>query len=751
MQQVYLILIILLFALAITDLIVGVSNDAVNFLNSAIGSKVAPRHVILIVASIGIILGATFSSGIMEVARKGIFFPDHFYFADVMVIFLAVMLTDIILLDLFNTFAMPTSTTVSIVFELLGASFAVALMKTLQDDSGLSIMHQYINFDNALTIVSSIFISVAVSFTVGMIVQYFSRVLFTFQYEKRMKTVGVIWAGIALTAISYFLIIKGVKGSSFISDDKIEWFERNSLEISIFSFLAWSVIFFILREVFKTNILKIVVLFGTFALAMAFAGNDLVNFIGVPIAGLESFKEWSASGLDPHEMFMTSLSKPVKTNTYLLLAAGIIMVLTLWLSKKAKSVTETEVNLGRQDAGSERFKANAVSRGIVQGARGIGKGLTAVVPKSVLSQLEENFDNEVTLNTDDAPAFDLVRASVNLTVASILIAFATSLKLPLSTTYVSFMVAMGSSLSDRAWGRDSAVYRVSGVINVILGWLGTAVIAFLISSIFAFLIFKVGLSMVAVILVIAVITIYRSFTYHKEKERKKTLAEKLLAQTSLIPVNKALIEANNRTRENLSMVTELYKESLGGLFIEKKKPLKKSRKTLNDLIDRNEKFKANLIKFINRMDENEGNTSKTYLNIYDLEQDFTHSIKFIIEESLNHVKNMHSSLTDKQVEGLKELTDNFVAFMTQAVDVLEENSNKKMNSLITLKRVILDQILSLMEFQIKEVRKKGQSKRTSTLFFNILLETKEMVNTTSRFIKVFKKAGFNGHAKTSDL
>ncbi|UII22732.1 inorganic phosphate transporter [Fulvivirga ligni] len=739
MEQVYLLLIILLFVLAISDLVVGVSNDAVNFLNSAIGSKVASRKVILIVASVGIILGATFSSGIMEVARKGIFFPDHFLFSDVMIIFLAVMLTDIILLDLFNTFAMPTSTTVSIVFELLGSAFCVAFLKTLDNDNGLSILHTYINFDNAVTIVSSIFLSVAVAFTVGMIVQYISRVLFTFQYEKRMKTIGVIWAGLAVTALSYFLIIKGVKGSSFMSDESVQWFENNSLEISIVSFLAWSIIFYILHEIFKINILKIVVLFGTFALAMAFAGNDLVNFIGVPIAGLESFKEWTGSGLQPDELLMTSLTKPVKTDTYLLLIAGTIMVLTLWFSKKAKSVTETEVNLGRQDSGTERFKANAVSRGLVIGARGIGRGLMSIIPKRALVQIEQNFKNEVTISEDDAPAFDLVRASVNLTIASVLIAFATSLKLPLSTTYVSFMVAMGSSLSDRAWGRDSAVYRVSGVINVILGWLGTALIAFTISGIFAFVIYQFGLSMVAVIVVIAGITIFRSFTYHKAKERKKTLADKLMAQTSLIPVNKALIEINNRTRENLAIANQLFQKSMEGLLKEKKKPLKKSIEELDELIDKSEKFKSNLIKFINRMDEDEAITSKVYLSIYELEQDLNESIKFIITESLDHVKNMHSPLRKKQMKGLESLTIKFTEFMNQAIAVIHHSDSQKMNKLISMKRETLDEILNLMEVQIKDVRKKGQSKRTSTLYFNILLETKNMVNTTSRFIKVFKK------------
>lgn len=743
MEQVYLVLIIVLFALAITDLVVGVSNDAVNFLNSAIGSQVAPRRTIMIVASAGIFIGATFSSGIMEVARNGIFFPGQFLFEDVMIIFLSVMLTDIILLDLFNTFGMPTSTTVSIVFELLGASFMVAFMKILQEDSGLSLLNEYINSENALTIVSSIFLSIAIAFTVGMIVQYISRVLFSFEYKRRMKTVGIIWASLALTALSYFLIIKGVKGASFVTDESIGWFERNTLEISIVVFIAWAIIFIILHEVFKVNIFKVVVLFGTFALAMAFAGNDLVNFIGVPIAGLASFQEWSGSGLAPDALLMTSLNEPVRTNTYLLLFAGATMVLTLWFSKKARSVTETEVNLGRQDSGSERFASNAISRGIVSGARGFGKSMTSIVPKKLMGELEQNFKNTVTLSVDDAPAFDLVRASVNLTVASALIAFATSLKLPLSTTYVSFMVAMGSSLSDRAWGRDSAVYRVAGVINVVLGWFGTALIAFAVSSVFAYVIFHFGLWSVALLVALALFSIIRSFVYHKDKERKKTLVERLTAQTSLIPIDKALIEINKRTRDNLGIVKDLYLQSIDGLLKEKKKPLKKSRKSLEEFTEKSEQFKANLIKFMNRLDEKEGKASKLYLSIYDLEQDINQSIKFITKSSLEHVKNMHSPLTKAQEEGLAKLSDHMGEFLDQSIVVLEQYDRQNMKKLITLKRKLLDHVLELIDLQIRNMREKGQSKRTSELFFNICLETKDIVTTTSRFIKAFssKKNG----------
>lgn len=502
---------------------VGVSNDAVNFLNSAIGSKVASRKVIMIIASLGIFIGATFSSGIMEVARKGIFFPDQFLFTEVMIIFLAVMITDIILLDTFNTFGLPTSTTVSIVFEILGAATVVASMKVIGNGDTLDKLAQYINTDSALAIISGIFLSVGVAFTVGMIVQYLSRIIFSFEYYKRLKYVGAIWSGFALAALTYFLLVKGAKGASFISEEQAVWFQEHALTVYITSFIVWSVTLQVIHSFLQFNILRIVVLFGTFALAMAFAGNDLVNFIGVPIAGMESFQAWSASGQEAEEYLMDSLNKPVQTPTYLLLIAGFIMVLTLWFSKKARKVTETQVDLSRQEDGEERFSANIVSRTIVKGAVSVGAATVKVVPNGLLERIEHNFKNLDKIDEKNKPAFDLVRASVNLTVASMLISLATSLKLPLSTTYVSFMVAMGAALADRAWGRESAAYRVAGVLNVILGWFMTALIAFSVSGLLAFLIYYFGLGTVGVLVIIVIFMIYRTFRYYQAIEKKKGL------------------------------------------------------------------------------------------------------------------------------------------------------------------------------------------------------------------------------------
>src|SRR6056297_1715023 len=526
MENFYLILVVILFALAISDLIVGVSNDAVNFLNSAIGSKVAPRHVIMIIASVGIIVGTTFSSGMMEVARKGIFHPDQFYFSEIMMIFLAVMLTDILLLDFFSTFGLPTSTTVSIVFELLGAAVAVSLIKLGSDAETANTLAGYINSTKALAIISGILLSVIVAFIIGAIVQFFVRIAFTYDYKKYIKYFGSVWGGIAITAITYFIVVKGAKGSSLIDAQGVKWIQENTGLILLVSFVGWSLILQAIYAIAKVNIFRGIVLVGTFALAMAFAGNDLVNFIGVPVAGFRSFMDInSTAGADPDSYLMTALTGEVKTNTFILLIAGIIMVITLWLSKKARSVTETEINLSRQEEGYERFGSSGISRLLVRKALEFNSFITNAVPDKILKKIQKRFafhnEDEQKSRKDkkeEKAYFDLVRASVNLTVASIIISFATSLKLPLSTTYVTFMVAMGTSLSDKAWGRESAVYRITGVFTVIGGWFFTALIAFTVAFIVANIITHGGIIAIGGMVVLAIIFLIRTHSIHKNKE-----------------------------------------------------------------------------------------------------------------------------------------------------------------------------------------------------------------------------------------
>lgn len=503
-MDIYLILVIALLILAIGDLVVGVSNDAVNFLTSAIGSKVASKRTILIIAAAGVFAGAAFSSGMMEVARKGIFNPSFFNFADVMVIFMAVMITDILLLDGFNSLGLPTSTTVSIVFELLGAAVMVGYLMYRLDDSMNHSLADTINTSKATEIIAGIFISIGVAFSVGAIAQWISRLWFTFNIRKGVKRYGAIFGGFSMTIIIYFLLIKGIKGADFGAEVN-EFIAENTNSLVFYSLLGSTLLLWLLQRVARINPLKIVVLAGTFSLAMAFAGNDLVNFIGVPITGYQSYNLWLDSGVPASEFRMDSLAEAVATPRMLLYAAGLIMVVTLWLSAKARKVTDTSVNLGSQGKVDERFKPNLVSKGIISAALGFNNFFTRVVPKRTLATINKRFAFEEVTEAN-RPAFDLVRAAVNLVIASILIAFASSLKLPLSTTYVSFMVAMGASLADRAWGAGSAPYRVAGVVNVIGGWFLTAIGAFTASALVALIIWFGG-SYVALGLFLLAITI----------------------------------------------------------------------------------------------------------------------------------------------------------------------------------------------------------------------------------------------------
>jgi phosphate/sulfate permease len=478
-MDLYLFAIIILAGLAVFDLMVGVSNDAANFLNSSIGSRVAPRHIIMIVASLGILAGVTFSSGMMEVARKGIFHPKYFLMPELITIFLAVMLTDVLLLDLFNTFGLPTSTTVSIVFELLGAAVAVSLAKIYMAGDSYVTLIKYINTGKALAIIMGILFSVVIAFFFGVVAQFATRLLFTFDYKKRLKRYGGIWGGLALSVITYFILIKGAKGTSFLTPEAVFWIKTNAWTILSVSFLFFAVLFQLLTLFTKINVLKPIVLMGTFALAMAFAGNDLVNFIGVPLAGMSAYSVASDTG-NLLTATMEALQKPVQSNTFLLLIAGAIMVATLCLSRKARTVQKTEVTLGRQDEGIEFFGSSMFSRIILRMVFAVSDFVRILIPASLKKTISGRFHRRaypITPVVDERPpSFDLLRASVNLITASVIISFATSLKLPLSTTYVTFMVAMGTSLSDQAWGRESAVYRVTGVITVVGGWFFTAFI-----------------------------------------------------------------------------------------------------------------------------------------------------------------------------------------------------------------------------------------------------------------------------------
>ena len=554
METIYLCIVIFLFVLAVFDLMVGVSNDAVNFLNSAIGAKAASFKTVLFIAGIGIFIGASLSNGMMDIARHGIYQPEHFYFAEIMCILLAVMLTDVVLLDVFNSMGMPTSTTVSMVFELLGGTFALALIKVHNNDMlGLG---DLINTDKALSVIMAIFVSVAIAFFFGMLVQWLARIVFTFNYKKKMKYSIALFGGIATTAIIYFMLIKGLKDSSFMTSEAKQWVQDNTAMLIGCFFVFFTLLMQILHWL-KVNIFKVVVLLGTFALALAFAGNDLVNFIGVPLAGYSSFIDYTTNGMaaGPNDFLMSSLLGPAKTPWYFLIGAGAIMVYALCTSKKAHNVIKTSVDLSRQDEGEETFGSTPIARTLVRISMTLANGVSEIVPEGTKKWINTRFRKDEAIIADGA-AFDLVRASVNLVLAGLLIALGTSLKLPLSTTYVTFMVAMGTSLADRAWGRDSAVYRITGVLSVIGGWFLTAGAAFTICFFVAMIIYFGGTIAIIALIALAVLSLIRSQVIYKKKKEKEKGNETLkqLMQTS--NSDEALQLMRQHTREELGKVLE---------------------------------------------------------------------------------------------------------------------------------------------------------------------------------------------------
>ncbi|MEZ4962291.1 MAG: inorganic phosphate transporter [Saprospiraceae bacterium] len=752
MPEYYLIIVILLFILAASDLVVGVSNDAVNFLNSAIGSKVASMRTIMIIAAIGIFIGATFSSGMMEVARKGIFNPQFFQFSEVMVIFLAVMMTDIMLLDAFNTFGLPTSTTVSIVFELLGAAVVVAILKMVYGGESLNAIATYINSDSALGIITGILSSVVVAFIAGVLIQYLSRLLFTFDYHKRMKWVGGIWSGAALTLITHFLLFKGIKGASFVPDEFINWVSDNTPMLLLGAFVFWSITMQLLYVFFKINILKIIVLAGTFSLAMAFAGNDLVNFIGVPIAGFESYKEWVASGAAPDAFSMNALAKAVRTNTFLLLAAGIIMVLTLWFSKKARSVTETSVALSRQGEGLENFAPNLLARGIVRSVKSIGTAVQTVIPQSWLDKADSSFEqNGEAAALADQPAFDLVRAAVNLTVASALIAFATSLKLPLSTTYVTFMVAMGASLADRAWGLDSAVYRVAGVINVIGGWFLTAIIAFTASGICAWLIYTFEMWAVGGLAALILFLVIRSSIFHGKMEKAKEELASFEMEGGAIQPAFMVKDTSTKVAELLDDVVKAYKNAIVGLVEEDRSAIQSSVKSFESLKGRVEGLKKKMYKAIKRIEGTDTQAGRLYLLVYDLEQDIAQSTGFIVEACRGHVENSHKKVKPEQVENLRAVSSAVEAYLNHVAKRMEQGNFENIDDLKEEKKAIFNLLETQLSSQIQGIQNDGYGRRNSMLIFSIKLETKDIVAVAHRFVKLYNRLQTNRVGKEAML
>ena len=745
MEDVYIVMLVALLALAITDLVVGVSNDAINFLNSAIGSKAVSMRTILIVASIGVAIGAIFSSGLMEVARKGIFLPQQFYFEEIMIIFMAVMITDVLLLDFFNSIGLPTSTTVSIVFELLGAAVSIAVIKIYKDGNDLSLLASYINTSKATEIIIGILMAVVIAFIVGLVVQYISRLIFSFQFERKMKYVGSIFGGASLTAILYFILIKGLKSVPYLSEDTLTYINENTLIIILIGFVFFSIISQLLMSLFKLNILRVIIVIGTFALALAFAGNDLVNFIGVPIAAWQSYNLWEtayqSSGTLPSEMLMSGLSGSVPTPEFLLIIAGGVMVVTLWFSSKAKAVVETGVNLARQGDGVERFEPNWLSRSIVRYSVMFSGAVSTAMPKAIKNKIDKKFEkpeHHTRSKRLDAPAFDMVRASVNLVVASILISIGTNLKLPLSTTYVTFMVAMGSSLADRAWDRESAVYRVAGVLNVIGGWFVTALVAFTAAAIFACIIYYGGTIALAILIILAVVLVVRSGIIHsrKSKEEKKN---KRYNRTDIITINEITTETSENISSVIHGINRMYTKTVDNLGYHDLGKLKKNNKAIGKLEEEVDELKGNIFYFIKSLDDDSVEASKFYILILDYLQDMTQSIAFITRNSYNHVHNNHKNLKFNQIRDLKKVDERMQVLLDDIEYAFNNHEFAKIDQILKDKQELLDYVSDLIQKQINRIRTSETSPRNTKLYFGLLLETRDLITSTMSLLQLFQE------------
>jgi len=737
MDNIYFILVSILAVLAIGDLIVGVSNDAVNFLNSAVGSKAIPFKTIMILASLGVACGALFSSGLMEVARKGIFNPGEFYFDEIILIFTAVMLTDILLLDFFNTLGMPTSTTVSIVFTLLGAAVFMSIIKISETSGDFSEIVNYINTAKAIQIISGILLSVVVALTIGAIVQWFSRLFLTYKFEEKAIWVSALFGGLALSAITYFILMKGIKGTPFanikydlLGGVKIkDLLEQEVFKVVLANFLVWIGVSFVLIKFLKANVYKIIIGIGTFALALAFAGNDLVNFIGVPIAAYQSYEAWVISGVTATEFSMGVLSSKVATPTVLLVISGGIMVLTLWISTKAKKVMKTELDLSDQNSIKERFQPNFISKGIVKSFQLVGSGFNALLPSSLKEKIEIQFsDADLVLknqNNKDAPSFDMLRACINLVVASILISIATSYKLPLSTTYVTFMVAMGTSLADRAWKRDSAVYRVSGVLSVIGGWFLTAFAAFIVSGIIVTIIYLGGPQAIAIILFIILLIIGKNYLKHKN-ENSDLIDLDGLVKSESNSIKGVMDESTKNVIKVFKRVDKIYAILSEGLAKHDKKILKKARKNINRLTEDVENLRENIFYFIKNLEESSLSASNFYIVILSLIQDITDDLEYIVKKSYKHVNNDHSKLKLSQVRDLQNVYELTEAVFHEAMEAYNNNSEAKINQVLKNREDILKQLEEKINNQIALTRNEETSPKNTTLYFNILLKSKDL-------------------------
>ena len=751
METFYLILVLFLFVLAVFDLVVGVSNDAVNFLNSAIGSKAASFKVIMVIAAIGVFAGASLSNGRMDIARHGIYQPQYFYFSEIMCILVAVMLTDVVLLDIFNSLGMPTSTTVSMVFELLGGTVAYALIKTVSDPdlSWVDLM----NTDKALTVILGIFLSVAIAFFFGVLVQYISRVIFSFNYRRTAKYFIGIFGGLAATSIVYFMLIKGLKGSNLEGTEFVKFVRANTDMIVLGCMVGFTILMQILHML-KVNVFKVIILMGTFALAMAFAGNDLVNFIGVPLAGYSSYMDLMAQGgtTTPDTFLMTSLLEPAKTPWYFLIGSGVIMVVALMTSKKAHNVVKTSLDLSRQSDGDENFGTSPVARVLVRTFTNAAMVISSIVPTPVKAWIDKRFDSSQIIIEDKA-SFDLVRASVNVVLSGLLIAVGTSLKLPLSTTYVTFIVAMGTSLADRAWGRESAVFRITGVLSVIGGWFITAGAAFTICFIVAILIHVGGVPAIVGMIALAIYSLIRSQLEYKKKLRKEALKEEVNSTVSQLREAKNPYEALNlfrkHSREEIDSVlrfsSDILLRSSNAFMSENLKELRKALSAIEE-----EKIHLKQVKRVGTLGVTQLDHDIAiekglyYYQSNDFASEIVFSIRRLAEPCKEHIDNNFNPLDDIQKTDFRQMVQEITAYLGRCADMVDKNDYSILPTLVEESGRLNNRLVQLKKEELRRIQGQHGSTKVSMVYLNMLQEATNVVSFSCNLIKVSNK--FQGNS-----
>ena len=744
MEIVYFSFIVFLFMLAVFDLVVGVSNDAVNFLNSAIGAKVARFRTILIIASIGVFVGATMSNGMMDIARHGIFQPQMFSFNDLLCIFLAVMVTDVVLLDVFNTLGMPTSTTVSMVFELLGGTFILSLLKIATDETGLLGFADLLNTDKALSVILGIFLSVAVAFIFGTVVQWLSRLIFTFNYTSKLKWKIGLFGGIATTCILYFALLKGLKDSSFMTPEYNAWIKENTMYLVGGCFVVSTV----LMQVFhwcKINVFKIVIFMGTFALALAFAGNDLVNFVGVPLAAYSAYQDFAANGAGQADTFMmSSLNENAKTPFIFLFLSGVVMVYALATSKKAQNVVKTSVDLSRQDEGEEMFGSSRVARSIVRGANNVNEFFSKYTPKPLVRWIDARFNKDEAILAQGA-AFDLVRASINLVLSGLLIALGTSLKLPLSTTYVTFIVAMGSSLADRAWSRESAVFRITGVLNVIGGWFLTAGIAFSACALVTIAMYYGGAVVMALFVFVAVFILIKSNFSTKRKD--ETDYEEQLFKGIMNAKDKAecwgLLKKHvcATQQEMLDFVWKTYEDVVNGFVDEDLKTLRRAVKRIDAEKSRRKKLRQRELVGMRRIDKRISLEKNTWFHLASNSgEQMLYCLKRMSDPCKEHVDNNFNPLSRECIEEILPVKKKIVDYLMRSERIVEDRDYEHIDALLAEEEAYKQQLSEMRRAQEDSIQMDlSQGLKVSLVYLNLLQETQELLSDLRHYLRAFKR------------